>query len=135
VPAIMSGNTSVLKHASNVQGSAFALENAFLKAGFPKGVFTNLNISAGDVQYIIEDKNIAAVALTGSDPAGRSVAAVAGANLKKTVLELGGCDAYIILDDADIDTATELAVLGRLQNNGQTCIAAKRFIVLESVYD
>nr|WP_315224804.1 NAD-dependent succinate-semialdehyde dehydrogenase [uncultured Flavobacterium sp.] len=134
-PAIMAGNTGVLKHASNVQGSAFALEDAFLKAGFPKGVFTNLNISADNVKDIIEDKNIVAVALTGSDPAGRSVGAIAGANLKKTVLELGGSDAYIILDDADLEAAATLATFGRLQNNGQTCIAAKRFIVLESVYD
>ncbi|WP_310026703.1 NAD-dependent succinate-semialdehyde dehydrogenase [Flavobacterium arsenatis] len=135
VPAIMAGNTGVLKHASNVQGSAFALEDAFVKAGFPKGVFTNLNISAENVKDIIEDKNIVAVTLTGSDPAGRSVATIAGANLKKTVLELGGSDAYIILDDADIDAAAELATFGRLQNNGQTCIAAKRFIVLDSIYD
>lgn len=135
VPAIMAGNTGVLKHASNVQGSAFALEDAFVKAGFPKGVFTNLNIDADHVKAIIEDQNIVAVTLTGSDPAGRAVATVAGANLKKTVLELGGSDAYIILDDADIDFAAELATFGRLQNNGQTCIAAKRFVVLESVYD
>ncbi len=135
VPAIMAGNTGVLKHASNVQGSAFALEDAFVKAGFPKGVFINLNISAQDVKGVIEDKHIVAVTLTGSDPAGRSVATIAGAHLKKTVLELGGSDAYIILDDADLDAAAELATFGRLQNNGQTCIAAKRFIVLESVYD
>lgn len=135
VPAIMAGNTGVLKHASNVQGSAFALEDAFVKAGFPKGIFTNLNISADKVNEVIENKNIVAVTLTGSDPAGRSVASVAGANLKKTVLELGGSDAYIILDDADLEEATELATLGRLQNNGQTCIAAKRFVVLDAVYD
>jgi len=134
-PAIMAGNTAVLKHASNVQGSAFALEDAFLKAGFPEGVFTNLNISAGQVKDIIEDKNIVAVTLTGSDLAGRSVAAIAGANLKKTVMELGGSDAYVILDDADLDAAAELSTFGRLQNNGQTCIAAKRFIVLDAVYD
>src|SRR5690606_37718027 len=132
-PAIMAGNTAVLKHASNVQGSAFALEDAFLKAGFPEGVFTNLNISAGQVKDIIEDKNIVAVTLTGSDLAGRSVAAIAGANLKKTVMELGGSDAYVILDDADLDAAAELSTFGRLQNNGQTCIAAKRFIVLDAV--
>src|SRR5690606_15045641 len=135
VPAIMAGNTGVLKHASNVQGSAFALEDAFVEAGFPKGIFTNLNISADKVKEVIENKNIVAVTLTGSDPAGRSVASVAGANLKKTVLELGGSDAYIILDDADLEEASDLATLGRLQNNGQTCIAAKRFVVLESVYD
>ncbi|MGS2763052.1 NAD-dependent succinate-semialdehyde dehydrogenase [Sinomicrobium sp. M5D2P9] len=134
-PALMAGNTGVLKHASNVQGTAFALEDAFVKAGFPKGVFTNLNISAGNVKDVIEDKNIVAVTLTGSDPAGRSVASIAGANLKKTVLELGGSDAYIILDDADLEEATDLATLGRLQNNGQTCIAAKRFVVLDAIYD
>jgi len=134
-PALMAGNTGVLKHASNVQGCAFALEDAFRKAGFPEGVFSNLNIDAKDVKEVIEDKSIVAVTLTGSDPAGRSVAAVAGANLKKTVLELGGSDAYIVLDDADLEEATDLAVLGRLQNNGQTCIAAKRFIVLDAIYD
>ncbi|MDR7127979.1 succinate-semialdehyde dehydrogenase/glutarate-semialdehyde dehydrogenase [Algoriphagus sp. 4150] len=134
-PALMAGNTGVLKHASNVQGSAFALEDAFIKAGFPAGVFTNLNINAGNVKDVIEDKNIVAVTLTGSDPAGRSVASVAGANLKKTVLELGGSDAYVVLDDADLEEATDLATFGRLQNNGQTCIAAKRFVVLDAIYD
>jgi succinate-semialdehyde dehydrogenase/glutarate-semialdehyde dehydrogenase len=134
-PALMAGNTGVLKHASNVQGSAFALEDAFAKAGFPEGAFTNLNIAAGNVKDIIEDKNIVAVTLTGSDPAGRSVASIAGQNLKKTVLELGGSDAYVILDDADLEKATDFATLGRLQNNGQTCIAAKRFVVLDAIYD
>ena len=134
-PALMAGNVGVLKHASNVQGCAFAIEEAFIKAGFPKGVFVNLNINAEHVKDIIEDKTIVAVTLTGSEPAGRSVAAIAGQNLKKTVLELGGSDAYIILDDADLEVATDLATLGRLQNNGQTCIAAKRFVVLESIYD
>ncbi|MBC7418804.1 MAG: NAD-dependent succinate-semialdehyde dehydrogenase, partial [Pedobacter sp.] len=135
VPALMAGNIGVLKHASNVQGCAFALEDAFAKAGFPKGTFTNLNIDSKLVKDIIEDKNIVAVTLTGSDPAGRSVASIAGQNLKKTVMELGGSDAYIILDDADIEKATDLATLGRLQNNGQTCIAAKRFVVLDTIYD
>jgi len=134
-PAIMAGNTGVLKHASNVQGCAHALEKAFVEAGFPEGVFLNLNIGAGDVKEIIENENIVAVTLTGSDPAGRSVASIAGQNLKKTVLELGGSDAYIILEDADLEDATDLATYGRLQNNGQTCIAAKRFVVLGSVYD
>lgn len=134
-PALMAGNTGVLKHASNVQGSAFALEDAFAKAGFPEGAFTNLNIAAGNVKDIIEDKNIVAVTLTGSDPAGRSVASIAGQNLKKTVLELGGSDAYVILDDADLEKATDFATLGRLQNTGQTCIAAKRFVVLDAIYD
>ncbi|MCL7762816.1 NAD-dependent succinate-semialdehyde dehydrogenase [Polaribacter sp. Z014] len=134
-PALMAGNTGVLKHASNVQGCAFAIEDAFRKAGFPEGAFTNLNLSAKYVKDVIEDKNIVAVTLTGSDPAGRSVASIAGQNLKKSVMELGGSDAYVILDDADIDKATDLATLGRLQNNGQTCIAAKRFVVLEAIYD
>ncbi|QNM86355.1 NAD-dependent succinate-semialdehyde dehydrogenase [Polaribacter pectinis] len=134
-PAVMTGNTGVLKHASNVQGCAFALEDAFKKAGFPNGVFTNLNLESKDIKAVIEDKNIVAVTLTGSEPAGRSVAKIAGENLKKTVLELGGSDAYIILEDADLEKATDLATYGRLQNNGQTCIAAKRFIVLEEIYD
>lgn len=134
-PIVMAGNTGVLKHASNVQGCAFALEDAFAKAGFPSGVFTNLNIASDGIKDIIEDKNIVAVTLTGSDAAGRAVASLAGQNLKKTVMELGGSDAYIILDDADIEKTAEMATLGRLQNNGQTCIAAKRFVVLDAVYD
>lgn len=134
-PAIMAGNTGILKHASNVQGCALALEEAFRKAGFPEGIFTNLNISAGDVKKIIESPEVVAVTLTGSDAAGRSVASIAGASLKKTVMELGGSDAYLVLEDADLEEATNLATLGRLQNNGQTCIAAKRFIVLDAIYD
>ena len=134
-PAIMAGNTGVLKHASNVQGCGFALEDAFAKAGFPIGIFTNLNVEADAIKEIIEDKNIVAVTLTGSDSTGRSVASIAGKNLKKTVMELGGSDAYIILEDADLHKAAEMATFGRLQNNGQTCIAAKRFIVLEEIYD
>lgn len=135
VPALMAGNTGVLKHASNVQGCAFELEKIIQDAGFPKGVFLNLNISSDLVESVIENKHIAAVTLTGSAPAGQSVASIAGKNLKKTVLELGGSDAYIILEDADLDKATDLATYGRLQNNGQTCIAAKRFIVLDTIYD
>lgn len=134
-PAIMAGNTGVLKHASNVQGCAFSLEEAFKNAGFPDGIFTNLNVGVDSVKDLIEDEHIVAVTLTGSDIAGRSVASIAGQNLKKTVLELGGSDAYIILDDADLDKAVELAVFGRLQNCGQTCIAAKRFVVLDSIYE
>jgi succinate-semialdehyde dehydrogenase/glutarate-semialdehyde dehydrogenase len=135
VPALMAGNTGVLKHASNVQGCALALENAFLKAGFPEGAFGNLNINSKQVKEVIENKSIVAVTLTGSDPAGRSVASIAGQNLKKTVMELGGSDAYIVLEDANLEEATDLATLGRLQNNGQTCIAAKRFVVLDEIYD
>ncbi|WP_165732970.1 NAD-dependent succinate-semialdehyde dehydrogenase [Polaribacter sp. 20A6] len=134
-PAVMTGNTGVLKHASNVQGCAFALEEAFSEAGFPEGVFTNLNVASDAIEAIIEDKNIVAVTLTGSEPAGRAVAKTAGENLKKTVLELGGSDAYIVLEDVDLEKATDMATFGRLQNNGQTCIAAKRFIVLEEIYD
>jgi succinate-semialdehyde dehydrogenase/glutarate-semialdehyde dehydrogenase len=134
-PALMAGNTGVLKHASNVQGCAAALEEVFKKAGFPPAVFANLNLAAADVGELIADPHLAAVTLTGSDPAGRSVAAAAGRHLKKTVLELGGSDAYIILDDVDLETATELALFGRLQNNGQTCIAAKRLVVLDGLYD
>lgn len=134
-PALMAGNTGVLKHASNVQGCAAALEEAFDRAGFPPNVFANLNMAAEDIGELIADPNIVAVTLTGSDPAGRSVASIAGRHLKKTVLELGGSDAYIILDDADLETATDLALFGRLQNNGQTCIAAKRLVVLDGIYD
>ena len=134
-PSLMAGNVGVLKHASNVQGCAYAIEEAFKKAGFPAGCFSNLNLSSDSVESVIENKHIVAVTLTGSEPAGRSVAAIAGKNLKKTVMELGGSDAYIVLDDADIEKATDLATFGRLQNNGQTCIAAKRFIVLEAIYD
>ncbi|MDG2431365.1 NAD-dependent succinate-semialdehyde dehydrogenase [Flavobacterium sp.] len=135
VPALMAGNTGVLKHASNVQGCALALEDAFLKAGFPINAFSNLNIDSKQVKEVIENKDIVAVTLTGSDPAGRSVASIAGQNLKKTVMELGGSDAYIVLEDANLEEATDLATLGRLQNNGQTCIAAKRFVVLDAIYD
>ncbi|NRT10657.1 NAD-dependent succinate-semialdehyde dehydrogenase [Flavobacterium sp. 14A] len=135
VPALMAGNTAVLKHASNVQGCALAIQQAFEKAGFPVGAFNNLNIDSKLVKEVIEDKNIVAITLTGSDPAGRSVASIAGQNLKKTVMELGGSDAYIVLDDVDLEKATDLATFGRLQNNGQTCIAAKRFVVLDAIYD
>ncbi|WP_434036032.1 NAD-dependent succinate-semialdehyde dehydrogenase [Formosa sp. 4Alg 33] len=134
-PALMAGNTGVLKHASNVQGCAFAIEKAITKVGFPEGIFSNLNVASDAIKAVIEHKHIVAVTLTGSAPAGQSVASIAGKNLKKTVLELGGNDAYIVLDDADLEEATDLATLGRLQNNGQTCIAAKRIIVLDKIYD
>lgn len=134
-PALMAGNTAILKHASNVQGCAFAIEDLFLSAGIPVGVFTNINVEGNAVASIIENKTIAAVTLTGSENAGREVATVAGKNLKKCVMELGGSDAYIIADDVNIDKAVHLCVKARLQNNGQTCIAAKRFIVFENIYD
>jgi len=135
VPALMAGNGGVLKHASNVQGCAFKLEEIFIKAGFPKGLFTNLNVETELVTTIIEHKHITAVTLTGSEPAGRAVASTAGKNLKKSVLELGGSDAYIVLEDADLELATDLLTKGRLQNNGQTCIAAKRMIIVDEIYD
>ncbi|MBP0902372.1 NAD-dependent succinate-semialdehyde dehydrogenase [Mariniflexile gromovii] len=135
VPALMAGNTGVLKHASNVQGCAMALEDAMRKAGFPEGVFMNLNLPSDAMESVIAHEHIVAVTLTGSAPAGKSVASIAGKHLKKTVLELGGSDAYIIMADADLEMATDLATQGRLQNNGQTCIAAKRFIVLDAIYD
>lgn len=134
-PALMAGNAGVLKHASNVQGCAHALEQAFLDAGFPENLFPNLNVDPADIGDLIADPHIVAVTFTGSESAGRSVAALAGRRLKKTVLELGGSDAYIVLEDADIEKAVEQAVVGRMQNAGQTCIAAKRFIVLAGVYD
>ncbi|TKD66029.1 NAD-dependent succinate-semialdehyde dehydrogenase [Flavobacterium sp. ASW18X] len=134
-PALMAGNGGVLKHASNVQGCAFALEAAVAKAGFPEGLFQNLNVNSDAIENIIANDKIVAVTLTGSDPAGRSVASIAGKHLKKSVLELGGSDAYIILEDVDIEKAVDTATYGRLQNNGQTCIAAKRFIVVEAIYD
>lgn len=134
-PIIIAGNAVVLKHASNVQGSAAALEHAFTQSGFPDFVLTNLTIKADDVKQVIEHDAIAAVTLTGSDVAGRAVASIAGQSLKKTVLELGGTDAYLVLEDVDLEQATDLALFGRLQNTGQTCIAAKRLIVLDEVYD
>jgi len=132
-PALVAGNTGVLKHASNVPQCALAIEAVVRDAGLPAGVFRSLMISAGQVAGVIEDARIHAVTLTGSEPAGRQVAAVAGANLKKTVLELGGSDPFIVLEDADLDWAVQQGVASRFLNAGQSCIAAKRFIVLESV--
>jgi len=132
-PGLMAGNTAVLKHASNVPQCALAIEDIFREAGFPKGVFRTLMISAAQTESVIADPRIHAVTLTGSEPAGRKVAATAGANLKKTVLELGGSDAFVVLDDADLDAASTTAVASRFLNNGQSCIAAKRFIVVDAV--
>jgi len=132
-PALAAGNTVVLKHASNVPGCALALEGIFREAGFPEGAFTTLLVRASAVRGIIEHPAVRAVSLTGSEPAGREVAALAGAALKKTVLELGGSDAFIVLADADIERAAAQAALARTINNGQSCIAAKRFIVEEAV--
>jgi succinate-semialdehyde dehydrogenase/glutarate-semialdehyde dehydrogenase len=132
-PALMAGNGGVLKHASNVPGCALAIEQVFKEAGFPEDIFRTVLIPGSDVKAIIEDPNIAAVTLTGSVGAGRSVASAAGGVLKKVVLELGGSDAYLVLDDADAEHAAEVAVTARMVNGGQSCIAGKRFIVLPQV--
>jgi succinate-semialdehyde dehydrogenase/glutarate-semialdehyde dehydrogenase len=133
-PNLMAGNVGLLKHASNVCGCALAIETLFRDAGFPEGCFTTLLISSHDVERVIRHPTVVAVTLTGSAGAGRSVAAIAGSVLKKTVLELGGSDAYVVLADADIAKAAEECAKSRLLNAGQSCIAAKRFIVLSSVY-
>jgi succinate-semialdehyde dehydrogenase/glutarate-semialdehyde dehydrogenase len=130
-PALMAGNTGVLKHASNVPGCAMAIEDVFVQAGFPKGVFRTLLIGSRQVKAVIEHSYVRAVTLTGSTPAGKAVAAQAGAALKKTVLELGGSDPYIILEDADLDYAVNTCATSRLINSGQSCVNAKRFIVVE----
>ncbi len=129
VPALMAGTVGVLKHASNVSGCALAIEALFRDAGFPEHAFRTLLVPSQRVKEILEDGRIRAVTLTGSTPAGRAVAAQAGAVLKKTVLELGGSDPYLVLEDADLDQAAKTCVDARLVNSGQSCIAAKRFIV------
>ena len=132
-PALMAGNVGVLKHASNVSGCAVAIEEIFMNARYPEGCFNTLIMGSDRVGNLIDYELVKAVTFTGSTPAERSVAARAGAALKKTVLELGGSDPYIILEDADLDQAVAACVTGRLINTGQSCIAAKRFIVVESV--
>jgi succinate-semialdehyde dehydrogenase/glutarate-semialdehyde dehydrogenase len=132
-PSLMAGNAAVLKHASNVSGCALAIEAVFNDAGFPPNLFRTLIIESSQVQAVIEHKLVRAATLTGSGPAGRSVASKAGAVLKKTVLELGGSDPYLVLEDADLDLAAEVSTKGRLVNAGQSCIAAKRFVVVEKV--
>jgi succinate-semialdehyde dehydrogenase / glutarate-semialdehyde dehydrogenase len=134
-PALMVGNVGLLKHASNVPQTALLLEDLFRRAGLPDGVFTNLFVESKDVAKIIEDPRIAAVTLTGSERAGMSVGSTAGHALKKSVLELGGSDAFIVLESADMESTVRTAVEARVQNNGQSCIAAKRFIVVEPVAD
>jgi succinate-semialdehyde dehydrogenase/glutarate-semialdehyde dehydrogenase len=134
-PALMAGNTGVLKHASNVSGCALAIEQLVREAGFPEHVFRTLLIGSKAVKSVIENPLIKAVTLTGSTPAGKSVASVAGSVLKKSVLELGGSDPYLILEDANIETAARLCMTSRLLNAGQSCIGAKRFIVADSIYD
>lgn len=134
-PALAAGNVGLLKHASNVPQAAIYLDTLFSRAGFPAGAFQSLLIGARDVKAVIEDPRVKAVTLTGSEPAGRSVASIAGDAIKKTVLELGGSDPFIVLPSADLDAASDTAVKARLLNNGQSCIAGKRFIVHADVYD
>ena len=134
-PALVAGNTAVLKHAANVPQCALAIEKLIVDAGFPPGVFRTLMIESHQVASVIADPRIHAVTLTGSEAAGRKVAALAGQHLKKSVLELGGSDAFIVLEDADLALTTRGAVTGRYQNAGQSCIAAKRFVVVDAIAD
>ena len=133
IPALMAGNAMVLKHASNVFGCALAIESVFREADFPHDLFRSLLIGSRQVAPLIADSRVKGVTLTGSTEAGRSVAEAAGRALKKTVLELGGSDPYVVLEDADLEQAVETCVNSRLINTGQSCIAAKRFIVVESI--
>ena len=133
-PNLMAGNAGVLKHASNVTGCALGIEEVFKEAGFPENLFRTIIVSSKKMDAVIKNKNIKAVTLTGSVPAGKSVASTAGSVLKKTVLELGGSDPYVVLEDADLNDSVETCVNSRLINGGQSCIAAKRFIVAEKIY-
>ncbi|MET8909645.1 NADP-dependent succinic semialdehyde dehydrogenase [Micromonospora sp. NPDC004551] len=134
-PALMAGNTGLLKHASNVPQTALYLEELFRRAGFPEGAFTTLLVGSDAVDRILSDPRVRAATLTGSERAGRSIAQTAGRELKKTVLELGGSDPFVVMPSADLDKAAEVATTARCQNNGQSCIAAKRFIVHTDVFD
>ncbi|MFJ9929168.1 succinate-semialdehyde dehydrogenase / glutarate-semialdehyde dehydrogenase [Streptomyces misionensis] len=134
-PALMAGNVGLLKHASNVPQTALYLEDLFHRAGFPEGCFQTLLIGSAAADDILRDERVRAATLTGGEPAGRAVASTAGEMIKKTVLELGGSDPFVVLPSADIDRAAQVAVTARVQNNGQSCIAAKRFIVHTDVYD
>ncbi|MDH6501150.1 NADP-dependent succinic semialdehyde dehydrogenase [Streptomyces sp. SAI-149] len=134
-PALMAGNVGLLKHASNVPQTALFLEDLFHQAGYTEGCFQTLLVGSGAIDGILRDERVKAATLTGSEPAGRAVASTAGDMVKKTVLELGGSDPYIVMPSADVDRAAQVAVTARVQNNGQSCIAAKRFIVHTDVYD
>jgi succinate-semialdehyde dehydrogenase/glutarate-semialdehyde dehydrogenase len=134
-PALMAGNSGLLKHASNVPQSALYLDTLFERGGFPAGAFSTLLIGSTEVAAVLQDTRVKAVTLTGSEPAGREVAANAGSQIKKAVLELGGSDPFIVMPSADIAKAVEVAVTARVQNNGQSCIAGKRFIVHADIYD
>jgi succinate-semialdehyde dehydrogenase/glutarate-semialdehyde dehydrogenase len=134
-PSLMAGNVGLLKHASNVWGSAMNIEAVFRQAGFPDGCFQTLLIGSGAVEGVIRDSRVKAVTLTGSGPAGKSVASIAGDEIKPSLLELGGSDAFIVMPSADMDKAVKTAVAARTKNNGQSCIAAKRFFVHADVYD
>ncbi|MBT3519070.1 MAG: NAD-dependent succinate-semialdehyde dehydrogenase [Candidatus Marinimicrobia bacterium] len=135
IPTITAGNGAILKHASNVQGCAFAIEKSFKDSGFPENIFRNIVVPGREMEEVIKHPAIAAITLTGSTPAGKSIAMTAGSVLKKTVLELGGSDPYIILEDANVDLAVDACISGRILNTGQSCIAAKRLIVTENLYD
>lgn len=134
-PAIMAGNVTLLKHAPNVIGCAKAIESAFLEAGFPEGVFQEISIDIPQVESVIASNSVCGITLTGSEMAGSSVAALAGKHIKKSVMELGGSDAFIVLNDADLEKAATVATQSRMLNAGQACICAKRFIVTEKVAD
>ncbi|MBK9097754.1 MAG: NAD-dependent succinate-semialdehyde dehydrogenase [bacterium] len=134
-PGLMAGNAGILKHASNVSGCALAIEEVFREAGFPENLFRTILVPSSEMEEVIKNEKIRAVTLTGSVPAGKSVAKTAGSVLKKTVMELGGSDPYVILENADLELAAETCVTGRLINGGQSCIAAKRFIVVDKVYN
>jgi len=135
VPGLMAGNVGLLKHASNVPQTALFMQDLFARAGFPPGTFQTLLVGSARVEAILRDKRVTAATLTGSGPAGQSVAAIAGSEIKKVVLELGGSDPFIVMPSAGLQAAAEVAAFARLINNGQSCIAAKRFIVHDAVYD